>query len=287
MQHSLSKALNIRIGLVILGINVVISLIFFVFLIRMAENDFKNNIELQTKHLSDAFSQQLWLFDLNATQKLSTLALDAEDIRGLRLYDHNKKVIVDAGSFHGKRVVHINNELWYGGQTLVGSIELAFVNVSWKKQRNIIFLTVFSMVGATLVTTFLFIQSLLRQHLAQPLKNLQQDMVSLSDGKFRQSKLRGQKTEIQNIIDVFNKMAVTLAQREQKQLKTERKLRESQQRYLSLFNGSKDSIFTTTKEGVFVDINPAMLTLLGYTENEIDRIVAPNIYENRGIVPIC
>ncbi len=281
MQHSLGKTLNIRIGLVILCVNIVISIIFFAFSVRLAENDFNNNIELQTKHLSDAFTQQLWLFDLNATQKLSVLALDASDIMGLRLLDHNKKIIIDEGSFQGKSVVHISNELRYGGQTLVGFIEIAFVNIEWIKQKNVIFFTVLCMVGTTLVTTFLFITFLLGRHLVQPLKNLQQDMVSLADGKFRQSNLRGQKREIQNIIDVFNKMASALAQREKDQLKTEQKLRESQERYISLFNGSKDSIFTTTKEGVFVDINPAMLTLLGYTEKEVEKIIASEIYESR------
>lgn len=281
MQHSLSKTLNIRIGLVILCVNIIISIIFLAFSVRLAENDFNKNIELQTKHLSDAFTQQLWFFDLNATQKLSVLALDAPDIMGLRILDHNKKVIINEGSFQGKSVVHITNELRYGGQTLVGFIEIAFVNIAWMKQRNVIFFTVLCMVGVTLVTTFLFITALLGRHLVQPLKDLQQDMVLLADGKFRQSNLRGQKKEIQNIIDVFNKMASALAQREKDQLKTEQKLRESQERYISLFSGSKDSIFTTTKEGVFVDINPAMLTLLGYTEKEIEKIIAPDIYESR------
>jgi len=252
----------------------VISLLFWAFFVWLAENEFKNNIELQTKHLSDAFTQQLWLFDLNATKKLSILALDAPDIIGLRLLDHTKKIITNEGVFQGKSVVHINNELRYGGQTLVGSIELAFVNVAMKEQRNIIFLTVFSIVGATLVVTFYFIPFLLERHLVRPLNDLQQDMISLADGKFRQSNLSGQKTEIQYIIDVFNKMASALAQREEDQRKTEQKLRESQERSLSLFNGSKDSIFTTTQQVVFIDINPAMLTLLGYTENEIDTIIA-------------
>ncbi len=280
MEHSLSKTLNIRIGLVVLSVTLFISALFFVFSVRLAESEFKENIALQTKHLSDAFTQQLWLFDLNTTLKLSDLALDAPGLRGLRLLDHNKQVIIDKGSFDDKSALLISKELRYGGQELVGFLEFSVVNTTWEKQKKFILLAGFCVLAATIITTFLFITFLLKRHLVQPLQNLQQDMESLAEGKFRQSSIRGQKAEIQNIINVFNGMASSLAQREKDQQKAEQESRESQERYISLFNDSKDSIFTTTKEGDFVDINPAMLKLLGYTRDEIFERKASDIYEN-------
>ncbi len=45
-------------------------------------------------------------------------------------------------------------------------------------------------------------------------------------------------------------------------------LRESQERYKSLFEESADAIFITTKEGRYVDVNPATLKLFGYDSKE-------------------
>lgn len=130
MQNSIRKALSIRIGLVILCVSVCIGVISLAFTVRLTEKEFKKSIEKQTKHLSDTFTQQLWLFDLNATQELSNLALHSSEIRGLRLLNHDKKLIVEHGSFHDESAVHINRELRHGGETLVGYIELSFLNTS-------------------------------------------------------------------------------------------------------------------------------------------------------------
>src|SRR4030042_4647123 len=55
---------------------------------------------------------------------------------------------------------------------------------------------------------------------------------------------------------------------------TERKqakeaLRESEAKYGTLFEESRDTIYITTKEGKFIDINQAGLELLGYTKKEL------------------
>ncbi len=286
MHQSLSRTLNIQIGLAILFVSVVISAIFMAFSVHFADNEFKKNIQLQTKHLADAFTEQLWLFDLNSTEKLSDLALDAPDIKGLRLLDHNKNVLIDKGSFQDESTILIDEELRYGGRKLVGHLELSFINSSWEKHKKFILLTGLSILIVTLITTLFAVTFLLERHLVQPLTNLQKDMSKLADGKFKHSNLIGQKTEIQNIIDVFNKMASSLAQREEEQHKAEQELKKSQERYISLFNGSKDSIFTTTKAGDFVDINPAMLDLLGYTQEEIHKINAKDVYEHQDDRPL-
>lgn len=54
---------------------------------------------------------------------------------------------------------------------------------------------------------------------------------------------------------------------------TERKyaeasLRKSEEKYRSLFVGSKDGIYISTVDGSFIDVNPAMVELLGYASKE-------------------
>lgn len=229
MQSSIRRALSIRIGLLIFCISVFTGLISFTFYIYSAEEEFQSNIEQQTRHLSSSFTQQLWLFDMNATQKLSSLAVDSPEVRGLRLLDKDKELLIEKGVFDDKSSFHIINELRYEGEVLVGYIELFFINTSWERQRNSLLITGAGVVFTTVFSTFLFISFLLNRHLVKPLNDLQEDMVALKDGKFKQSNMLGYKTEIQSIIDVFNSMALTLAERERGQQLAEQQLRNSLQ----------------------------------------------------------
>jgi PAS domain S-box-containing protein len=56
-------------------------------------------------------------------------------------------------------------------------------------------------------------------------------------------------------------------------------LRESEKRYRSLFNRIPIGLYRTTPEGSILDVNPAMLDILGYPDQEaLLRIEAPEIY---------
>ena len=60
--------------------------------------------------------------------------------------------------------------------------------------------------------------------------------------------------------------------------KADEALRESEERYRSLFEASRDMIYIRTKEGNFVDINPAGLKMLGYTKEEMLNLNVMEIY---------
>jgi diguanylate cyclase (GGDEF)-like protein/PAS domain S-box-containing protein len=57
-------------------------------------------------------------------------------------------------------------------------------------------------------------------------------------------------------------------------------LKKSEERYRTLFEGSKDAIYITTKEGRFIDFNQAYLELFGYTNEEMAVLKAKNTYAN-------
>ena len=54
---------------------------------------------------------------------------------------------------------------------------------------------------------------------------------------------------------------------------------ETERKYRTLFNDSRDAIYITSRQGEFLDVNPALLELLGYTREEmIDKINIKSIY---------
>jgi PAS domain S-box-containing protein len=57
-------------------------------------------------------------------------------------------------------------------------------------------------------------------------------------------------------------------------------LRESEKKYRTLFEDSRDAIFITTPQGELVDANQAMLDLFGYTRAEIFKLNAQERYAN-------
>src|SRR5512139_2116772 len=60
--------------------------------------------------------------------------------------------------------------------------------------------------------------------------------------------------------------------------RTENVLRESEKKYRALFEGSRDAIYVTTREGEIVDANQSMLDLFGYCREEIMGLNARMTY---------
>jgi diguanylate cyclase (GGDEF)-like protein/PAS domain S-box-containing protein len=54
--------------------------------------------------------------------------------------------------------------------------------------------------------------------------------------------------------------------------------RESEERLRTLFDTSRDAISITTEDGQFLDVNPAMVELLGYSRDEFAQISAADLY---------
>ena len=81
--------------------------------------------------------------------------------------------------------------------------------------------------------------------------------------------------------DLLRTAAASLSQAIERK-RAEEALRESEQRFRSVFEGAKDAIFIETPDGVILDVNPAACELLGYTADEfvgmhVRDIVPPQI----------
>ncbi|MCD6197441.1 MAG: PAS domain S-box protein [Deltaproteobacteria bacterium] len=81
--------------------------------------------------------------------------------------------------------------------------------------------------------------------------------------------------------DKGNVMGVVLVFRDvSERRKTEHALRQSEERYRTLFEDSRDAIYITAREGMFVDANQSMLDLFGYSREEMIGLNARKIYVN-------
>ncbi|MBI5897242.1 MAG: response regulator [Desulfobacterales bacterium] len=74
--------------------------------------------------------------------------------------------------------------------------------------------------------------------------------------------------EFNQLSDNLAQMAVAIRNREQQRKEAEEKIRRSEDNYRTLFEESLDTIFISTIEGRYIDINPAGVALLGYASEE-------------------
>jgi PAS domain S-box-containing protein len=74
---------------------------------------------------------------------------------------------------------------------------------------------------------------------------------------------------------LFHKLEQKVSELEaevEKQKKTENMLRESEERYHSIFENSDDAIFLTSPDGTIINANPAACRMFGYSEAEFIRL---------------
>jgi diguanylate cyclase (GGDEF)-like protein/PAS domain S-box-containing protein len=76
--------------------------------------------------------------------------------------------------------------------------------------------------------------------------------------------------------DVISGMMMDITERKQ----VEEALRESEERYRTIFEDSREAIYVTTKDGKFIEVNEATLDLFGYTREEMLKLKAQKLYVN-------
>jgi PAS domain S-box-containing protein len=65
-----------------------------------------------------------------------------------------------------------------------------------------------------------------------------------------------------------------------KRKQAEENLHQSEEKYRSLFEDSKDAVYITTQEGAFIDVNQSALELFGYSRDELEGVNAQQLYVN-------
>lgn len=128
------------------------------------------------------------------------------------------------------------------------------------------------MVIAILGVFGVILSLILSKSITTPLEKLQKGAEEVAKGNL-DYKIEGgdRKDEIGMLTEAFNKMVQELK-------KSQEELKESERKYRELFEGSKDAVYITTKDGKILDINKAGEELFGYTKEEIIKMNARDMY---------
>jgi len=79
---------------------------------------------------------------------------------------------------------------------------------------------------------------------------------------------------------MFKPLYILLLEDITQRKEAERALLASEEKYRALFEESKDALCVISRDGRFIEANPAMLSLFGYTKNEFHRLDASGIFVN-------
>jgi diguanylate cyclase (GGDEF)-like protein/PAS domain S-box-containing protein len=94
--------------------------------------------------------------------------------------------------------------------------------------------------------------------------------IACKDGKVKDIEFRSTNIE--------DGSAVTVMTDATELRKTERALKESEEKFRSLFESSRDAIYIATGKGSFIDVNQAFIELFGYTKDETLKLNAKVAY---------
>lgn len=84
--------------------------------------------------------------------------------------------------------------------------------------------------------------------------------------------------EIEKRTGELSKTIEFLKQEISDHMQAEEALRESEEKYRSLFQESRDAVYITTHDGAFVEVNQSYLDLFGYARTEIANLKVQNTY---------
>ena len=226
MKISLRNALIFRLSLVVICVNIIISILFYSFSVRLAKEEFLSSIAVESVHFADIFTQQLWLYDIKALNHLADMAFENPDVIGISLQDHKNNPILSKGVFVGKNVTTIEKDLIHQSGRSIGKLSISYLDSSRGKLESLILKITILIVLATIILTITFISLLLKKKLDSPLATLKNDMAQLASGTFRKSKLTNQHEEIQSMIDAYNQVADALEKREDEKQLLENEIRQ-------------------------------------------------------------
>jgi len=162
--------------------------------------------------------------------------------------------------------------LWVVEQNAAMIVEIDEETALWPARRLAMNI---ALTGILISIVLVFVVIIMARRITRPLRALTETVSRISGGELNASAPVLSDDEVGTLAQTFNAMTERLRQtlagledelRERKHM--EKALRESEERYRTLFDGMQDGIYRSSHDGRFIDVNPAMVKMFGYDSRE-------------------
>ncbi|MFC1495239.1 ATP-binding protein [Thermodesulfobacteriota bacterium] len=182
--------------------------------------------------------------------------------------------VLSRGNYSLERTIFSEESPIQKQDPLIGYVQVTVGNDKLNKQLNKLLVRSIIIAVIFLIAGFVFIYSAMKR-VTKPLERLTVAANTFSAGKIVEKVDVETKDEIGNLANAFNNMVDSINWREQA-------LKESEAKYRSLFEESRDVIFIINTEGKFIDANQAALDLFSYSKDEILAIGLDDLFLHPG-----
>lgn len=126
-----------------------------------------------------------------------------------------------------------------------------------------------ALMGIAVVSSLMILLLILfLRNVVRPLKRLSVAARDIAAGDYEVMMPVKTSDEVGKLVGSFNTMAHDIRERTEAQRHAEEAVRKSEEKYRTLFEESKDGVFMSSPQGEIIDINPALVNLLGYASKE-------------------
>ncbi len=157
--------------------------------------------------------------------------------------------------------IYTEEPLFQGNGRLIGYIQITLGKEKLDEQLDNLFIRSVVIAVIFFIAGFVFLYSAMKRF-TKPLDRLTVAVKNVGEGKVVDKVSVETKDEIGKLANAFNNMVESIRWREQA-------IKESEAKYRSLFEESRDVIFLIDVNGKFIDANQAAVDLFGYTRDEI------------------
>jgi PAS domain S-box-containing protein len=225
----------------------------------------------------------LWNFDFPAIANLGHMMMSNDTISSLVIRDHTGDIqFTDSKTSSAESVVH-KASVEYNGR-IVGEFEIGLSKAQFELQRKRILTIGLITILSVIPIIFAVVVFSVRQLLRKPLDGFALGIEAIARGEYPDEPQVPAHIELRRIVQRFNQMAEKIKKREETLVKTNRTLRieirerekaeallrESEQRFRSLNDNLPVGVFRNTIDGKIVNINLAMIQMLGLSADMVD-----------------
>jgi PAS domain S-box-containing protein len=257
--RTIARDLTIGLTSTLLIIITVVSLLYYTHTASIAKRDLEKHADRVALEFSRNIALPLFNFEVETVRHIAEASLQSESLVGIAVamesnvvFEHLPESMI--GVFSREK-----NVVWH--DETVGTCKLMFTRTTIEKARRIWITLMTLILSGVILTSVLATHAILNSFLNRPLRRLTQGIQKITDGDYTCTLDRVPHSDINRIVDEINRMAAQILIRSQQ-------LVESEEKYRSIFENAVEGMYKSSVDGRFLDVNPAMATLLGYGDPE-------------------